>query len=58
MGCASSHEDKEAAKRNKEIDRNLKQDGIEAAKDIKLLLLGPLPSFPAFRPGWKWKGPG
>jgi len=40
MGCNQSAEEKEAAARTKEIEKQLKQDGIEAAKDIKLLLLG------------------
>ena len=46
MGCTMSAEEREALEKSKGIDRNLKTDGIEAAKDIKLLLLGaprPLP---------------
>lgn len=40
MGCASSAEERAAIARSKQIERNLKEDGIQAAKDIKLLLLG------------------
>ena len=50
MGCASSAEERAAVARSKLIEKNLKEDGIQAAKDIKLLLLGELLfscSFPA-----------
>lgn len=40
MGCASSAEERAAVARSKLIEKNLKEDGIQAAKDIKLLLLG------------------
>ncbi|CAB3231748.1 unnamed protein product [Arctia plantaginis] len=40
MGCAQSAEERAAAARSREIERNLKVDGIQASKDIKLLLLG------------------
>lgn len=40
MGCTASAEDRAAAARSKLIEKNLKEDGIQAAKDIKLLLLG------------------
>lgn len=40
MGCAQSAEERAAAARNRLIERCLKEDGIQAAKDIKLLLLG------------------
>lgn len=40
MGCGQSTEDKAAKARSKLIEKNLKEDGIQAAKDIKLLLLG------------------
>lgn len=40
MGCAMSAEERAALARSKQIERNLKEDGIQAAKDIKLLLLG------------------
>lgn len=40
MGCASSAEERAAIARSKLIEKNLKEDGIQAAKDIKLLLLG------------------
>ena len=42
MGCAMSAEERAAQLRSKQIERNLKEDGIQAAKDIKLLLLGEL----------------
>lgn len=35
-----SAEERAAAARSKQIEKNLKEDGIQAAKDIKLLLLG------------------
>ena len=40
MGCTMSAEDRAALERSKQIEKNLKEDGIQAAKDIKLLLLG------------------
>ncbi|KAK2725324.1 guanine nucleotide-binding protein G(i) subunit alpha-like isoform X2 [Artemia franciscana] len=41
MGCAvSSIADKEAAKRSKDIDKNIRADAEKAAKEVKLLLLG------------------
>lgn len=40
MGCTVSQEDKAAAERSKMIDRNLREDGDKAAKEVKLLLLG------------------
>ncbi|XP_063905371.1 guanine nucleotide-binding protein G(o) subunit alpha isoform X3 [Zophobas morio] len=40
MGCTSSAEERAAIARSKQIEKNLKEDGIQAAKDIKLLLLG------------------
>lgn len=40
MGCTMSAEDRAALERSKAIEKNLKEDGIQAAKDIKLLLLG------------------
>lgn len=43
MGCAQSAEERAAAARSRLIERNLKEDGIQAAKDIKLLLLGEFP---------------
>lgn len=45
MGCTQSAEERAAAARSRLIERNLKEDGIQAAKDIKLLLLGKLASF-------------
>nr|BAA93637.1 G protein a subunit o class [Octopus vulgaris] len=40
MGCTMSAEERLALERSKAIEKNLKEDGIQAAKDIKLLLLG------------------
>jgi guanine nucleotide-binding protein G(o) subunit alpha len=40
MGCTMSQEERAAMMRTKEIEKQLKEDGIQAAKDIKLLLLG------------------
>ena len=43
MGCTVSAEDKAAAERSKMIDKNLREDGEKAAREVKLLLLGKLP---------------
>lgn len=40
MGCTMSADERAALARSKQIEKNLKEDGIQAAKDIKLLLLG------------------
>ena len=40
MGFAMSAEERASRARSKQIEKNLKEDGIQAAKDIKLLLLG------------------
>ena len=40
MGCALSADERAAMARSKLIEKNLKEDGLQAAKDIKLLLLG------------------
>jgi guanine nucleotide-binding protein G(o) subunit alpha len=40
MGCSLSSDDRAAVERNRQIERALKEDGLQAAKDIKLLLLG------------------
>ena len=40
MGCNLSSEQKLAKERNKVIDKALKKDGRQGAKDFKLLLLG------------------
>ena len=37
-----SAEERASRARSKQIEKNLKEDGIQAAKDIKLLLLGKL----------------
>lgn len=52
MGCALSAEERAALARSKQIEKNLLEDGIQAAKDIKLLLLGECGRRPAtpFRP--------
>ncbi|KAG2467887.1 GNAI3 protein, partial [Polypterus senegalus] len=41
MGCTLSAEDKAAVERSKMIDKNLKEDGEKASKEVKLLLLVP-----------------
>lgn len=43
MGCTLSAEERAALERSKAIEKNLKEDGISAAKDVKLLLLGENP---------------
>jgi hypothetical protein len=40
MGCTMSQTEREAINKSKEIDLKLREDGMAAAKDIKLLLLG------------------
>lgn len=45
MGCTMSAEERAALERSRQIEKNLKEDGLQAAKDIKLLLLGMRPSF-------------
>uniref|UniRef100_UPI00358EBCA7 guanine nucleotide-binding protein G(i) subunit alpha-1-like n=1 Tax=Myxine glutinosa TaxID=7769 RepID=UPI00358EBCA7 len=40
MGCSISSEDKVAVQRSKQIDKNLRQDGDKASREVKLLLLG------------------
>lgn len=40
MGCTLSAEERAALDRSKAIEKNLKEDGMVAAKDVKLLLLG------------------
>lgn len=40
-----SAEDKAAAERSKMIDKNLREDGEKAAREVKLLLLGRCPLF-------------
>ena len=57
MGCALSADERAAMARSKLIEKNLKEDGLQAAKDIKLLLLGestplslPLPRDPPCDP--------
>ncbi|XP_072374567.1 guanine nucleotide binding protein (G protein), alpha activating activity polypeptide O, b isoform X2 [Scyliorhinus torazame] len=40
MGCTMSAEERAAMERNKAIEKGIKEDGISAAKDVKLLLLG------------------
>ena len=58
MGCTLSAEDKAAAERSKMIDKNLREDGEKAAREVKLLLLGEAapyagtPRFPAQIPSF------
>jgi len=40
MGCTASAEDKTAADRSKQIEKELRADGERAAREVKLLLLG------------------
>lgn len=40
MGSGISSEDKELAKRSKELERKLQEDAEKEAKTVKLLLLG------------------
>lgn len=40
MGCTVSAEKRAAVARSKMIERDLKQDGILAAREVKILLLG------------------
>ena len=49
MGCAMSAEERASRARSKQIEKNLKEDGIQAAKDIKLLLLGQYEHPPQWR---------
>lgn len=51
MGCTLSAEDKAAVERSKMIDRNLREDGEKAAREVKLLLLG---KGGQARPGGPW----
>ena len=50
MGCTLSTEDKAAVERSKMIDRNLRDDGEKAAREVKLLLLGKREKMG----GWRW----
>lgn len=43
MGCTLSKEERDALEQSRNIDKKLKEDGMQAAKDVKLLLLGKLP---------------
>ena len=49
MGCAMSAEERASRARSKQIEKNLKEEGIQAAKDIKLLLLGECDPPPPYR---------
>uniref|UniRef100_A0A8C1ZES1 Guanine nucleotide binding protein (G protein), alpha inhibiting activity polypeptide a n=1 Tax=Cyprinus carpio TaxID=7962 RepID=A0A8C1ZES1_CYPCA len=40
MGCTLSSDDKSAQERSKMIDKNLRDDGEKASREVKLLLLG------------------
>uniref|UniRef100_A0A8C5NV12 Guanine nucleotide-binding protein G(i) subunit alpha-2 n=1 Tax=Jaculus jaculus TaxID=51337 RepID=A0A8C5NV12_JACJA len=48
MGCTVSAEDKAAAERSKMIDKNLREDGEKAAREVKLLLLDTIPVLGCF----------
>uniref|UniRef100_A0A4W5RKF9 Guanine nucleotide-binding protein G(i) subunit alpha-1 n=1 Tax=Hucho hucho TaxID=62062 RepID=A0A4W5RKF9_9TELE len=50
MGCTLSTDDKAAVERSKMIDRNLRDDGEKAAREVKLLLLGKGSGCPCFVP--------
>ena len=50
MGCTMSQEERAALERSRMIEKNLKEDGMQAAKDIKLLLLGTNYSYHLIRP--------
>ncbi len=52
MGCAMSAEERASRARSKLIEKNLKEDGIQAAKDIKLLLLGETFVLRFWKSGW------
>uniref|UniRef100_A0A671DM07 G protein subunit alpha i2 n=1 Tax=Rhinolophus ferrumequinum TaxID=59479 RepID=A0A671DM07_RHIFE len=52
MGCTLSAEDKAAVEQSKMIDRNLREDGEKAAREVKLLLLVRDPSIPSPHPSW------
>lgn len=52
MGCTLSAEDKAAVERSKMIDRNLREDGEKAAREVKLLLLGEGGGGPRGSGGW------
>lgn len=53
MGCTVSAEDKAAAERSRMIDKNLREDGEKAAREVKLLLLGKTPGpHPRAPPSW------
>lgn len=40
MGCTLSAEERAALDRSRAIEKNLKEDGLSAAREVKLLLLG------------------
>lgn len=44
MGCAMSAEERAALARTKLIDKTLKEDVLRSKRDIKLLLLGKVPT--------------
>lgn len=56
MGCTLSTEDKAAVERSKMIDRNLRDDGEKAAREVKLLLLGKRRLLPGGRDGGRLRG--
>jgi hypothetical protein len=40
MGCCLSVEEQERKKKNDEIEEQIKQEKLNAAKEVKMLLLG------------------
>ena len=50
MGCGMSSEDKEGKQRNEEIENQLKKDKLMQRNEIKMLLLGMLPTPSTARP--------
>lgn len=44
MGCGMSTEEKEGKQRNEEIENQLKKDRMSQRNEIKMLLLGAVPT--------------
>lgn len=55
MGSGASAEDKELAKRSKELEKKLQEDADKEAKTVKLLLLGRCAVMRSCR-GWAARG--
>lgn len=58
MGSGASAEDKEMAKRSKELEKKLQEDADREAKTVKLLLLGKVGAFLAGQWSLPWGRPG